>query len=743
MSLDNQKSSVKPTGWQTRFHLAIIRSKFRVRFLTRKAGEIFESTAITASVILLGAIALFFTEPKIWAAPLGYGGILAQIAATAGTVVAIVFGLALAPVQRAAEALSPAILRVYARDRRIRGLFVALGLICVAVFLLSLEGIAQVPVMSAFSIGILLIAIALDLLRWFYKITLSMLNPLEAIQLAILEAKRDVHRMDKLATERAMHTHRLLPQDLVADTKASDWKSALLDGDVSYSRPIVYWFEEFSEIGKKASSTGQTRMALVSLQAITSVVCEYLSLRKDDLQTGADPAGLFLTSKSNVDVVIRPACENLLAVAEVAISVPDEGTVINVVQQLAYLALFQVNLKGSRYESWRGSLAVLPVGYIRQLFKASRDAKLQEVVFQGSGELRKLLGNLPASESSLELHTSLVDELSDNARFFYAAGSPALAEAVLAYLCEAIHAQYEQDVHKFETILTHVFRQLVNLSQIAVLSHATQPPSSMTSPLEGALSIFRTSALPYLLAKELAAAEVDPERQWVNPYHDFKRSFEEFCRTLRSIAEKCEFGATTMFLHTICEVIFYLGQVVAYRLKTPIDSTYNHEDELAKELAWLISPLWVAYDKKKIIDVHNAERCCDTAVAVGLFGLANGYADVAKTAASTARSISLNILRGNSGISLYTVADCLVRLEYLCLAAEYLGMSPFAQSLREQLNKQPEDIDEARWLEIKSAVAHRFRQFSEQREEYSYSPSSYMHAEGVLDEILKGSFLSD
>lgn len=432
--MDSQENSVKPIGLLTRFYLVAIRSRLRIRFLTRKAGVIFEAIAITATVIALGAVALLYTSPQIWASPSGYGGVLAQIAATVGTVVAIVFGLALAPVQRAAEALSPAILRVYARDRRVRGLFVALGLICAAVFLLSLEGISQIPGMCAFAVGILLIAISLDLLRWFYKITLSMLNPLEAIQLAVLEAKRVVHQMDKSATETATHTHRLLPQEQNADSNISDWKEALLDVDATYSRPILYWLDEFAEIGKKASTTGQARMALASIQAITFVVCEYLSLRKDGLQTGADPSSLFLTSKSNVDAVVRPACENLLAVAQVAIRIPDEDTVINVVQQLAHLALFQVQLQGSKYEPWRGSLAMLPVGYIRQLFKASREAKLQEVVFQGSSELKKLLGRLPASESRGELRTALVDELSDNANFFYAASSPALAEEVLAYL---------------------------------------------------------------------------------------------------------------------------------------------------------------------------------------------------------------------------------------------------------------------------------------------------------------------
>lgn len=734
---DNEQPSDKGQSmtWRTRLKLAGIHSQLRARSITRATVKVAESIAITIIVMILGAIALVFSPSSILASPTGYGGVLAQVAATAGTIVAIVFGLALAPVQRVAEALSPAILKVYARDRRLRFLFISLALICAIVFLLSLEGIAQISGICAFAIGILFIAIALDLLRWFYRITLSMLDPVQAVRFAIIEAKRVVHLMDKMAIETATHANKLLAMDQVAGADILDWKAALQDRDVSYSQPVVYWLEEFAEIAKKAT-TGQARMAVASLQAMTSVVCEYLSLREDDLSTGPDPA-MLLASRSNADAVVRPACELLLSVAQVATRHHDEDTAICVVQQLVLLARFQTQLKGKKYEPWRGSLAILPIGYLGQLFKASREAKLQEVLFQGSSELKKLLGSLPSSETGIELRTSLVDEFISNAIYFYGAGNPALAEEVLAYLCEGEYVQYDLGIHEFRMLFSHTLRKLANISPIAVLSHAGQPSFSITHPLHGVLSLVRREALPYLLAQILLAAKVDPEREWVNPYTNFKNSLEGFSEMLRGISEKCEFGATRMFLHGICEAIFYLGSAIGGRLNEPIDSKWRYEDELAEKLSWLIWPLWVAYDKKKLIDANSAEHCCDTAVAVALIGLASGYPEASKTAASTVRTIALATQREAANVSSYVISDCLVRIDYLYLAAEHLGMSPLGESLRKQRSERPDDIDEARWMHIQGGTENRLRQLTERRSEYSYRPSRHMHAETLLDDILR------
>lgn len=724
-------------SWQVRLRLTAVRFRYRIKSYARTLGSILESVAITAATIVFGAIALLITDPKSLAAVGVYSSILAQVAATVGTIVAIVFGLALAPVQRAAEALSPAVLSVFTRDRRIRFLFIALGILCVAVFVLSFEGIGQLPGIWAFAIGILFISIAIDLLRWFYRLTLNMLNPLEAVQLATQEALRVVRVMDRIASEAAVHAHRIAANGSKQDDDVFDWKGAILNTQSSYSRPIVYWLDALAEIAKKGSSTGQGNVARVSLRGVTTVVCGYLELRKDDLRTGADPAGMFLTSKTNADLVVRPACEQLLEVAKVALRAHDEDTAIVAAQQLANLALFASKVGGKKYESWRGSLATVPTGYLSQLFKAARDAKAQEVCFQGSAELRRVLANLPATETRPEVCTSIVEACSDNTTYFYVSGAPALAEEVLAYMCEALHSQFDSGAHAFRELLDEILRRLPILAQVATLSHAKYSTAlSMTSPLNGALTLVRPTSLPYLLAKQLAAAKVDPEHKGVSPYAEFKSSLERFYRTLRDIAENCEFGATTMFLHDICEAIYYISAAVGYRLENPIDKNINYEHELADKLSWLLSPLWVAYDKKKIIDVQNAERCCDTATAVGLIGIRSAYPELAKAAVSTVRSIGGNLIKGVASISPYTIADCLVRIDYICLAADHLGMTPFAQALREARKKLPEGVNQTVWDSVQEAVELRLQQFNERRSEYSYEPFRYFHAEGELHRIL-------
>jgi uncharacterized membrane protein len=105
-----------------------------------------DAVAITFALLILGSLLFLFTDIQAsFFKTYSPESVLVSVAATIGTIVAIVFGLAVIPVQRAAEAFSPSVLRIYARDWRGRAVFSFMGIACVLVFSISVKGVAGAP----------------------------------------------------------------------------------------------------------------------------------------------------------------------------------------------------------------------------------------------------------------------------------------------------------------------------------------------------------------------------------------------------------------------------------------------------------------------------------------------------------------------------------------------------------------------------------------------------------------------
>jgi hypothetical protein len=93
--------------------------------------------------------------------------VLSQLGATYGAILALVLTLSIIPIQRAAEAWSSSIIRLYRRDRATHITFVWLGVFCVASFALAVRGLISVPVSVVLASSLAVLGISLDMLRWY------------------------------------------------------------------------------------------------------------------------------------------------------------------------------------------------------------------------------------------------------------------------------------------------------------------------------------------------------------------------------------------------------------------------------------------------------------------------------------------------------------------------------------------------------------------------------------------------
>jgi uncharacterized membrane protein YdcZ (DUF606 family) len=697
----------------------------------RKAATFLDASAVTLSVLAVGSVLFGLTDvAETFSDQYSPEAVLVQVAATLGTILAIVFGLAILPVQRAAEALSPAILRLYARDWRARFVFGFLGVACVMVFLVATKGIGTLPSATVFLAALLILALCIDLLRWFNRLIVELLDPIRAVNLATEEVKRVVLRVDKLVDRIAavmLKTTASMPDGDQADLL--DIKGMLLQNDIRYAQPVNYWLEELGEIARKAAGRAEKRLAAISVSAISQGLQYYLEVRRDNLRIGVDPTVLLATT-NNAKLVLQPAMETLIEVARTAIRLQDDDTALAVAKAYANVAIFAANLAGMKLEKWRGSLTSDPVSYLCRTLREGREAKLRELPFQGADELKRIAMGFPPKGERSESLSLIIEELANIAGNFYARLEPALAEEVVSYLAEMYAALLRDDAYLDREILSKVNA----LAPLAIVSH-TSAGLQIVNPLGGAYSLARPSAFPHALERLLADAKFDPERAWVNPYHDFIEVVHAFQQSVRTMAEQVEFGSS-MLLWELNQDVHYLTEVIAKRCAVTIQAGHAFEDALANETSWLLSILWVAFHKKKHINEKRAEECCDTQAAAAIRFLSLGHPGVAFDAVSSIGAITESLLAAVPNASEYAIGDCLARLDYIRLAAEHIGNAKLVAETEARRKSKLEGVTDARRAEIQAVIDLRVVQLQERLSERGYR-THYQHAESVLDEVLR------
>ena len=108
--------------------------------------------------------------------------VLVGLGATYGTILALALTLSLTPIQRAGEAWSASILRLYRRDRVTHATFVSLGVLCVTSFALAVRGPVVVPVSFILAASLALLGFGLDLLRGYHAHVCRLLDPQHAVE---------------------------------------------------------------------------------------------------------------------------------------------------------------------------------------------------------------------------------------------------------------------------------------------------------------------------------------------------------------------------------------------------------------------------------------------------------------------------------------------------------------------------------------------------------------------------------
>src|ERR1700686_5010173 len=199
-------------------------------------------------------------------------------AAIIGGALALVLSLSVIPAQRAAEAFSPAILNLYARDRALLMVFLTLVGTTMLSVLLGTEWIESLNARYSVSLQFILLGISFDALRLFYVRVLDLLAPQTAVKLVLRECSKQMASVKRIVER--------LVRVLALAGGAADQQTvsrAALYAKSQIARSLRAWTAQLDEFAHKAIARRDTHGANEIVTAMGTIGQQYADARRSSL----------------------------------------------------------------------------------------------------------------------------------------------------------------------------------------------------------------------------------------------------------------------------------------------------------------------------------------------------------------------------------------------------------------------------------------------------------------------------
>ena len=406
------------------WHLRQAATDRRVRLNLGRATMTFVALVIAASIVLIPSVRFVANEFETLET------VLTALGATYGTVLALVLTLSIIPVQRAGEAWSASILRLYRRDLGTYFTFVWLGVCCVGSFLLSVRGVADWPVSFVLTASLVVLGISLDVLRWYHGHVCRLLDPEHAVAVGLKKAKSTVDKLNR-HVRRSARVHRRRPFTNEKPSISRELLESNLYLRISkYPDAIVGPIDDLAEMARRAIARGERPLARAAVGSIAELTNHYLSGRRENLRVRPEDDLGILRSSSDVDLVTGQTYDRLREISRAAVNASDEATAIDVSGAFKSIAVHTANLQAPAFAPDSAPLSEAPLTHAFDCIKFAQSKGLDEVGLRSAWILSEIPHDLSKNVAIADIYGPLVDGLHDIAVAFYSASSFKLAETV-------------------------------------------------------------------------------------------------------------------------------------------------------------------------------------------------------------------------------------------------------------------------------------------------------------------------
>ena len=607
----------------------LIEWHLRLALSTPRVPSHVSRAAITLFAILVAACVILF--PPIRAAADQFEPVetvLTGLGATYGTILALALTLSLTPIQRAGEAWSASILRLYRRDRIAHATFVLLGVLCVTSFAFAVRGPTVVPVSFILAASLALLGLGLDLLRGYHAHVCRLLDPQYAVVAGLKEAKGAQDRLNRVVRRNSwLRRRRPFMKRKPASSRELLESTIYLKFVPGYPSTLVQPFEDLAEMALRAVARGESPLAKAAIDAIGELTNHYLSGRKRNLMLYRGAKGSTVANTSDVDLVIHPAYRLLRQISRAAVNAEDEATAIRVSYAFRSIAVHAAKLVAPAFSPNTAPLSGVPLRHAFDCIKFAQSQGLQEVTYQSTSILTEMVYQVPKGIPFADLHACLVDGHHDIAAAFYLDGRFELAEAVTKnQLLILIALSWEKT--GFPEAVGEVLEKIALQVPLAMENERAAAPAEAYRPLKHAYDSTDMLSLAWLFRNAL---------RWLYHADDGPACRDQRAQVLgivevvsdhlRRVAKNNQFGAS-MLVPQIDGLIRHIAVAVADYIEDPAPFDQGNQDELVRGFIRLLAFYPWAFRDKKAIHAPRVEQCCDTAAYIGLRFLSSGRPDV-------------------------------------------------------------------------------------------------------------------
>ena len=711
-------------GWHLRLALAAPRAPSRVG---RAAIALF-AAGVAAAVILIPPIrtAADRFEPV--------ETVLVGLGATYGTVLALALTLSVIPVQRAGDAWSASILRLYRRDRVTHATFVTLGILCVTSFAFAVHGPTLVPVSYILAASLALLGVGLDLLRGYHAHVCRLLDPLHAVSAGLKEAKNAQDRLNRTVRRNGWLRHRrpfMTPKPAVSRELIES--TIYLKSVPGYPAILVQPLDDLAEMALRALARGEKPLAGAAIDGVAELMNHYLSGRKPNLMLYRGGTDAAITNTSDVDLVTHPAYNHLRRISRAAVKIEDEASAIRVSHAFRSIAVHAANLAAPAFSPHTAPLSGVPLRHAFDCLRFAKSQGLEDIPCQSASILTEMIYHVPKGIPFADLHAWLVDGLDDIAAAFHSDGRFELAEAVTKNQFLILSALSWQKTG-FPEALGEVLEKIALQAPLAIQNERTAEPAGAYRPLKHAYDSTDMLSLARLFGNALRwLHHVDDEPAYRDQYAQVLRTADLVSNHLRRVAQDNEFGDSAL-VQEIDGLIRHIAIAVADYIENPAPFDQGNQDELVRGFIGLLAFYPAAFRDKNVIHAPYVEQCCDTVGYIGVRFLSAGHQSVLLNCVWCIESVVESYCRTAHPPDYFILGEVFARLWVTREIAAARHCADIVAHLDRALARPP-DLTDEQWEQARNPIRVRRERFLERLGE-AHDPPRRDRAETLLRALL-------
>lgn len=304
-----------------------------------------------------------------------------------GGALALILSLSIIPAQKAAEAFSAAILKLYARDTTLLSVFSLLSAAAIASVLLGTGWTFGLPLLYALAVQVMLLGLSFDGLRFFYRKTLNLLLPATATGLVLRECRALTNKVRR-RVDRGVRILQLAGNS--PDSRAV--AGAVFFAQSQIAPALKGWIAQLEEFAHKALVRGDTHAVNEIITTMQIIGTNYADARRASVVLIPDWTNILAGGTSDISRVLNPIHESARLICRHAAKEANELVVSHCIRTFGRMAEHAMTILHEQNGLWRKApLAFSPVFYLDLCVQIAIRAGMADAVLGGASALQAIL----------------------------------------------------------------------------------------------------------------------------------------------------------------------------------------------------------------------------------------------------------------------------------------------------------------------------------------------------------------